>query len=218
MADNTQYYVTEKEVSQLLRESGLPDRFQRLFAKDYVAIKRDFNGTVTDLTNLTTRVLSAETAILVVSRRVGTVEGQITDLTLRLDNVDILLADFGGRIEAIEIDLAQFHIDFDDHVNATEAHGSTGPIVGTGNFCTPSVGGTVLQAGAVTDSVASTVSVTSTPTVAGASYSQATATTWVNMLNELKADVNQLVTDLNAIVTTVNQSLATERTANQRAP
>ena len=218
MADNTQYYITEKEVAQLMATSGLPQGFQRLFARDYVAIKRDVNGGAETLQNLVVRMGEVEEQISLIDGRLVTAEGQIISLTSRMDTAEVNIADLQGMVGVIEVDLADLRVEFDGHVAATEAHGSSGNIVGTDNYCTPTTGGTVLQAGAVANNAASTVSVTSTPTAAGASYSQATATTWVNMLNELKTDVNQLVTDLNTLVTTVNQSLSTERTANQRTP
>lgn len=217
MADNTQYYITEKEVSQLMAMSGLPQNFQRLFARDYVAIKRDFNGNVETINNLVVRMEQVEWQIVLISGRLEDAEDGIVDLSMRLDAAELSITSLQESVGIIQLDLAGLHLDFDNHVAATEAHGSSGNIVGTDNYCTPTTGGTVLQAGAVANNASSTVSVTSTPTAAGAAYSQATADTWVNMLNELKADVNQLVADHNTLVGTVNQSLVTERSANQRA-
>lgn len=98
---------------------------------------------------------------------------------------------------------------FQDHIDASSAHGVTGDIVGTGNFAAASVGGVVFRAAAVTSATSSTVSVTSTD--AGASYTSAEQ----DLINELKADVNQLKTDLNDAITVINNLLGVMRSANQ---
>jgi hypothetical protein len=96
-----------------------------------------------------------------------------------------------------------------DHRAATSAHGATGDIVGTDDYATALLGGTVLLAAAVTDATASTVSVTS----ADASD----LPTAITLVNEIKGDVNTLVTDLNAVITQLNALLASKRTAKQLA-
>ena len=96
-----------------------------------------------------------------------------------------------------------------DHSAATSAHGSTGSIVGTSDYATTLVGGTVLKGVAVSDAVASTISVTSTD--AGLLYTSAEQT----LINELKTDVNSLVTDLNSAITQLNALIASMQTAKQ---
>lgn len=217
MVDNTQYYITEKDVSQLMAMSGLPRGFQRLFARDYVAIKRDVRGNLETVDNLVIRMDELGAQVALIDERLATAEDGIIMLTSRMDTAEVNIADLQTMVGVIEVDLADLRIEFDGHVAATEAHGSNGNVVGTDNYCTEAVGGTVLLAGAVTDNAASAVVVTSTPNAAPAAYSQADAATWVAMLNELKADVNQLASDHNDLVLTVNQSNATERAAKQRA-
>lgn len=92
--------------------------------------------------------------------------------------------------------------------------------------------GHVKQSAAVTDAVASTVSVTSTAsTVTGTATDSSTGpsfgfastaefdaaiaaiNTHTNLASELKTDVNQLVTDVNAIKTQLNDLLSKMRTA-----
>jgi len=96
------------------------------------------------------------------------------------------------------------------HTGATTAHGSTGAIVGNLDYATAVLGGVVLKATAVTDAIASTVSV--------ASPDSTDLATVITLANELKADVNTLVSDVNLIKTQLNALLAAERTAKQVSP
>ena len=203
MASTSQYYVTEAEVARLFAQSGLPAEFQRLFARDYVALKADA-GTISDL-------------IAALENRVDDAEGDIVGITAQLVIIDRRIDGNDTAIAAVEIDLDALSVAFLAHQSASSAHGATGDIVGNGDFATAAVGGVVTQAAAVADQAASTVSVTSSPNAAGAAYLQADPATWVTMLNELKTDINQLVTDVNALTTKFNSSLSTERTAAQRA-
>lgn len=102
---------------------------------------------------------------------------------------------------------------YTSHAAATNAHGATGALIGTGNTATGATRGPVYQASASTDAAASAVSATSsTVAVTSPDVSTAPATynaTWGGeveaLANELKADIGQVVTDLNAVVTDMNQ-------------
>ena len=203
MAKINQYYVTESDLAKLFVQSGLPPEFQRLFVRDYVALKAD----------------------------AGTLEDLVADLTDRADQNDIDIADIkaqlvidDGRLDSHDTDIAAINVSlnalsvaFNTHVADSSAHGASGDIVGNLNFAAASVGGVVKLAYAVEDQAASTVEVTSSPNAAGVVYVQADAATWVTMLNELKTDVNQLVADLNGLTAKVNDTLASDRSASQRA-
>lgn len=100
------------------------------------------------------------------------------------------------------------------HIAATAAHGSTGNIVGTDNFATTTVGGTVKKSAAVADAGTSSVSVASANvSAAPAAYAQSWGVEVETLSNEMKGDINQLVTDVNAIKTTLNTLLANLRTS-----
>ena len=75
-------------------------------------------------------------------------------------------------------------------------------------------------AAAVTDAGAlgSTTVSAADGTAAGASYVQATAATWVTLMNETKADVNALRTDVSNLRTKVNELLAALRASGGIAP
>lgn len=92
-----------------------------------------------------------------------------------------------------------------NHTASDSEHGVTGDNVGDADRPTLALGGAVLLAAAVTNAVASTVSVTSAdatdlPTV-------------ITLANELKADVNTLVTDVNNAITQFNSLLANLRSS-----
>jgi len=201
---NGQYLVTEADVSALLKESGLSITFQQKFTKDYVAVKGDINDRNIELNKLLLRVVEVESDVASIDVRLSAVE----------DDVDSL----EPRVTAAEIDISTVTSDLSSHVADNSAHGVTGNIVGTDDYCTLTMGGVVKLAASVANATASAVSAVSSPNFPGVSYSQVDAATWVNMLQEHKTNINQLATDLNAAITQLNLLMANSRTALQLAP
>lgn len=193
----SQYYVTESELSKLFAQTGLPPNFQYQFTRDYAALKRDLNSNDDTIVELDSRLTAAES--------------DINTLTISFDTLNLTVVGIQSDIESLDTSL-------NAHVGATSAHGASGNLVGTNNFCTLATGGVVKLAAAITDQPASTVNVTASPNAAGAAYVQADAQTWVIMLNDLKTQLNTLKTDYNSLVTKFNAVLASDRTASQRAP
>lgn len=147
-----------------------------------------------------------------------TINGEVGDVTAEVVALKVRVTTAEGEIDTLQIDLAALTITTDNHIAAQSAHGATGDIVGTDDYCTASVGGTVLLAAAQANAAASTVAVTSPDAgAAPAAYTQAQMAQVVALVNELKADLTQTVSDLNAAITVINNMLATERTAKQRA-
>ena len=107
--------------------------------------------------------------------------------------------------------------DLATHEAQQSAHGATGDIVGTGDYCTLTTGGTVLMAAFLGPSPTSTLLVTSTPTAPSAAYVQAEAVSWVAVINELKTDFNALVDAHNALVGKLNAVISTQKDAKQRS-
>lgn len=208
---STRYYISETDIAQLVGLGNFTPQFSQLFTRDYAALKRDIGSTEDRLT-------TAESEIEVIIVRLDDHDTFLADLDTRLDAAEATILGHELRIDQAEQDITDNRADFDAHIIDLTTHGATGNIVGTGDYCTAVIGGTVLLAGAVADATSSTVSVTNTATAAGAGYVQATAATWVTLLDELKADVNQLVTDHNALLAQFNALLASERTAKQLAP
>lgn len=198
---NGQYLVTEADVSALLKESGLSITFQQKFTKDYVAVKGDINDSNIEINKLLLRIVNAESDIDIIDDRLDTVESDIDSLE--------------PRVAAAEIDIAAVTSNLSSHVADDSAHGATGNIVGTDDYCTLTTGGTVKLAASVANAPASTVSAVSNPNSPGVAYSQIDASTWVNMLYEHKANINQLSTDLNAAITQLNLLMSNSRAALQ---
>lgn len=192
MAKLITYIPTESELRQLIGGQW-PDKLIR----DYLTIKYNSNNVNGEVGDLTVEITTIKGDII-------TINGQITSLSARVTTTE-------GNITTLQTNLAT-------HVGAQSAHGATGDIVGTDDYCTATVGGTVLLAAAQANAVASTVAVTSPDAgAAPAAYTQAQMAQVVALVNELKADLTQTVSDLNAAITVINNMLATERTAKQRA-
>lgn len=212
MSEQINYFPTESDLAELFAKAGLPQDFSNKFIKDYAAIKRnvDQNAEATDDNTADIEVVAAELGE--VSYRLTLAEFEIISIGVRLTTAE-------GEIDTLRIDLDQLRLEFDAHVADQSAHGATGDIVGTDDYATALVGGTVLLAAAVTDAIASTVSVTSPDaTAAPAAYNQTQAQSVVTLANEMKGDINTLVTNLNSVVTQLNALLASERAAKQLAP
>lgn len=210
MAKNAQYYQTESELAKLFAPTGLPPSFISGFIKDYAAVKRTVDGSDASLEELQQEVDSLD----------GRVESAETDLATINSNISSLnsqILDLDGRLDLIEFDVPIIRDDLDAHIANESAHGATGNIVGTDDYCTASVGGTVLQATSIASSAASILSIANTPSVAPVAYSQADAATWVAMLNEIKSDFNIHITEFNALLDKVNAIINTQVVAKQRS-
>jgi hypothetical protein len=191
--------------------SGLPNSFKQLFARDYSALKRDIGGDKDAISELEDRADATDAHLTVI-------DAQIVDITLRITTAEGDILDLALRVTQNESDIADNRTDFDAHVIDRTTHGTTGDIVGTGNYASAAIGGTVLLAAAVADAVASAANAALNPNAAGLAYLQADAATWVAMLNEHKTQINLLKSDLNLAINQLNLLLANSRTAKQLAP
>lgn len=219
MSKQINYFPTESDLAELFGKAGLPQDFSNKFIRDYAAIKRNVeqSAEATDentlsIESLDERVVIVEAQIVALDLRVDTLETEVAAIDIRLTTAE-------GDISTLRIDLDQLRLEFDTHVANQSAHGATGDIVGTDDYATALVGGTVLLATAVANAAASTVSVTlPDATAAPAAYNQAQAQSVVTLANEMKGDINTLVANFNALTTQFNALLASERTAKQLAP
>ena len=218
MSKQIDYFPTESDLAELFKKAGLPQDFSNKFIKDYAAIKRnvDQNAEATDentlsIESLDARVDSAETAISALTIRVGNAESAISAIDIRLTTAE-------GEISTLRIDLDQLRLEFDTHVAAQSAHGATGDIVGTDDYATSLIGGTVLLAAAVADAAPSAATPPAAVAAAPAAYSQAYTDSQTNAINALSTALAQVIVDYNAVVTQLNALLASERAAKQLAP
>lgn len=187
----TNYLLTEQDVSRAL-QGAVP----AVFVKDYVAGKNNASSMLAQIDENTAD-------ILVINGQITTINGQITTI-----NGEILV--INGQISTLTTNL-------NNHVAAQSAHGSTGDIVGTDDYCTASVGGTVLLAAAQANASTATITPPVALGAAPAAYNQVYAQSQTDAINTLITNVSDLRTTLNALVGVVNNMLATERTAKQRA-
>ena len=215
---STRYYISETDIAQLIGLGNFPPQFSNLFTRDYAALKRDVGSTEDRLTSAETRLDGIDDEIAIIIVRLDDHDSYLASLDGRLDAAEATILDHELRIDAAETNITALQDDLTDHIADRTTHGATGNIVGTGDYCTAVIGGTVLLAGAVANAVPVSVSIASTPNAAGVAYLQADAATWVAMLNEIKTDFNMFVTETNAAIAQLNALLAAERAAKQLAP
>jgi hypothetical protein len=185
--------MANKLTNYLLTEQDVARALQgavpAVFVKDYVAGKNNASSMLAQIDENTAAILVINGQITAINGQIVVINGQITTLTTNLNN----------------------------HVTAQSAHGATGDIVGTDDYCTASVGGTVLLASAVANAAPVSTTPPAIVAAAGATYSQPYTQTQTDTINALRQNVIDLVAANNALVSAINQMLATERTAKQRA-
>lgn len=104
----------------------------------------------------------------------------------------------------------------DAHVNASQAHGSNGDIVGFNDTATESTVGLVARMASIADAIETTVDITTADIgAAPATYDQAYAQSVTDLTNENKAAINQLASDLNDAIAVLNNLLAESKASGQ---
>ncbi|AUR95706.1 coil containing protein [Vibrio phage 1.211.B._10N.222.52.F11] len=104
----------------------------------------------------------------------------------------------------------------DNHVGASEAHGSNGNIVGFNDSATEAINGLVKQMAIIADAIQTTVNITTADIgPAPAAYDQNYTQLIANLTNESKAAINQLATDLNASINTINSVITESKSSGQ---
>lgn len=210
MAKNAQYYQTESELAKLFSLTGLPSGFTNGFIKDYAAVKRTVEGSDSGIEQLQQEVDG-------LGGRLTSAESNIASINSSITSLNAQVSGLGGRVDLIEIDIPEIREDLDEHIADLSAHGATGDIVGTDDYCTSTVGGTVLLANALTQLTGSISYLAYAVAVAPAAYSQAHTQTIVDALTEIKTDFNELAANTANILTKVNQIITTQEIAKQRA-
>lgn len=217
MASNRQVYRTEQDIAKLMASSGLPSGFTNQFTRDYAAVKGDMGQSDEEIEEIKQAVDLLDGRVSTAESEIGSLNSDVDSLNSSVILINSAITDLDLRIEILESELPELENEFNDHVADTQAHGANGNIVGTDDFCTTVVGGTVLLASALTPNANSTLIITATPTAPSAAYSQAEAITWVAAINELKTDFNALILEFNQLTAKVNDIISTQESANQRA-
>lgn len=104
----------------------------------------------------------------------------------------------------------------DTHVNAFEAHGSNGDIVGFDDLADEATVGLVKRMANIADAVDTTVNITTADIgPAPVAYDQIYTQSVTNLTNENKAAINQIASDLNDAIAVLNNLLAESKTSGQ---
>ncbi len=206
----TQYLPTEVEISGLFRTlfgdaSGYDPRGAAInkFVRDYTSIKQNEVKTVTAVNAATGSIETLQAQVFTISNTLTAVQSQIVVINNQIVTINGQLTSLSGQLSS--------------HIAAQSAHGANGDIVGTNDYCTASVGGTVFLASAVANATPVSTTPPAVVAAAGATYSQAYTQTQTDTINALRQNVIDLVAANNALVSVVNQMLASERTAKQRS-
>ena len=186
------YIFTEAELQRTLG-GKLPDQF----IKDYIASKTN-----------------SQALLEAIDKNTVDIETIFADLV----DIEAEIAGLDARVTTVEGDVATLQTDLTNHIADTETHGATGDIVGNLDYCTSLVGGVVLEAVAVADAGAASITPPTALGAAGATYLQAYAQSQTDAINTLITNVTDLRNFLNSAITVINSSLASERGAKQRAP
>lgn len=185
------YIFTEAELQRTLG-GKLPDQF----IKDYIASKTNSQALLEAIDKNTV---------------------DIEQLFLDLAATDDALAALTIRVTTAEGEIDTLQIDLTNHIAAQSAHGASGDVVGNLDYAAASVGGVVWLATAVGDAVDSATTPPSSVAAAPAAYNQVYEQTQADAINDLIGNVIDLQNALNSAIDVINSSLATERTAKQRA-
>jgi hypothetical protein len=185
------YIFTEAELQRTLG-GKLPDQF----IKDYIASKTNSQALLDAIDKNTVDI---EQLFL----DLAATDDALAALTIRVTNAE-------GEIDTLQLDLT-------NHIAAQSAHGASGDVVGNLDYAAASTGGVVWLATAVGDAVDSATTPPSSVGAAPAAYNQTYEQTQADAINDLIGNVIDLQNALNSAIDVINSSLATERTAKQRA-
>lgn len=185
------YIFTEAELQRTLG-GKLPDQF----IKDYIASKTNSQALLEAIDKNTVDI---EQLFL----DLAATDDALAALTIRVTNAE-------GEIDTLQLDLT-------NHIADTITHGASGDIVGNLNYAAASVGGVVWLATAVGDALDSAVTPPTALAAAPATYVQGYEQSQSDAINSLISNITTLKNDLNSAIDVINSSLATERTAKQRA-
>lgn len=104
----------------------------------------------------------------------------------------------------------------DTHVNAFQAHGSNGDIVGFNDVADETIVGLVRRMALIANAVDTTVNIVTTDIgAAPATYDQNYTQSVTDLTNENKAAINQLASDLNNAIAVLNNLLSESQTSGQ---
>ena len=154
-----------------------------------------------------------------IDNNLSTMEQIITQVKLNAEGILENAEGIAQNVDDIAIN-AQAIIDLTDalnlHIEAEQAHGSNGNIVGFNDFADELTYGLVKRMALISNAITSAAEVTvADAATAPATYNQAYTQSLADLSNDNKAAINQVITDFNNAVAVINEIITNSKTAKQ---
>lgn len=230
MADNKTENLVSKPPLQvkLIDQNGLMNRAWSVWFRDLyrrVAYKggNSIDENIEDIDQL---VAAVEANIIAIAANKEAIEVNALDIAQNAEDIAInaeaiiqnalAIAENTVNIEANAQAIVLLANSLDSHINAFQAHGSNGDIVGFNDLADESTVGLVKRMASIADAVDSAVNIaTADIGAAPVAYDQAYTQLVTDLTNENKAAINQLASDLNDAIAVLNNLLAESKTSGQ---
>lgn len=227
--EKTQNLVSKPPLQvKLIDQNGLMNRAWSVWFRDLyrrVAYKggNSIDDNIEDIDDL---VAAVEANIVAIAENKEAIESNALAIAQNAEDIAInaqaiiqnalAIAENTSNIEANAQAIVLLANSLDNHINAFQAHGSNGDIVGFNDTAAESTVGLVARMAAISDAVETTVDIT-TPDVgtAPAAYDQGYTQSVTDLTNENKAAINQLASDLNDAIAVLNNLLAESKASGQ---
>lgn len=230
MADNKTENLVSKPPLQvkLIDQNGLMNRAWSVWFRDLyrrVAYKggNSIDENIEDIDQL---VAAVEANIIAIAANKEAIETNALAIAQNAEDIAInaeaivqnalAIAENTTNIEANAQAIVLLANSLDAHINAFQAHGSNGDIVGFDDLADESTVGLVKRMAYIADAVETTVDITTADIgAAPATYDQDYTQSVTDLTNENKAAINQLASDLNDAIAVLNNLLAESKTSGQ---
>ncbi|QZI87774.1 hypothetical protein PODOV050v2_p0009 [Vibrio phage 66E30.1] len=230
MADNKTENLVSKPPLQvkLIDQNGLMNRAWSVWFRDLyrrVAYKggNSIDDNIEDIDDL---VAAVEANIIAIAANKEEIEANSLAIAKNSEDIAInseaivqnalAIAENKTNIEANAQAIVLLANSLDAHVNASQAHGSNGDIVGFNDTATESTVGLVARMASIAYAVETAVDITTADIgAAPAAYDQAYTQSVTDLTNENKAAINQLASDLNDAIAVLNNLLAESKISGQ---
>ena len=222
-------------VTDKLRTINLSAKQLKLITKGQGAQWTDdlINEFLNYLTNINTLSGSTDGLVVQVNLNTDDIAANTVEIVINAEGIAVNVIDIAANTEDIIVNTLGISQNADDiiinaaatalvasnlsdHELSNSEHGVQGFNVGTLDYPTEAVGGSVLRMALVANAVASTATVVFADIgAAPAAYSQTYAQSQTTAINELKLKHNTMLTNLNSLITLFNATLANAKTAKQ---
>uniref|UniRef100_UPI0035C770AD hypothetical protein n=2 Tax=Bacteria TaxID=2 RepID=UPI0035C770AD len=223
MADSKTANLVSKPPLQvkLIDQNGLMNRAWSVWFRDLyrrVAYKggNAIDDNIEDIDDL---VAAVEANIIAIAENKEAIAVNEQNIAENAEAIAKNILDIAENADNIEINrqaIEQLELTLNNHINASQAHGSNGDIVGFNDLADESTVGLVKRMVSIADAADSMVDITTADIgPAPAAYDQVYAQLVTDLTNENKAAINQLASDLNDAIAVLNNLLAESKTSGQ---